>query len=163
MNFRIIASAAASLVLLGAVVMTPAIAQVGAAPPPAASAPGSHHENELWEWYQGERGHWRQDKENGKWRWHRAKDQDHDHDEDTAKQNGQWEWYQGHPGRWRNEHGGWHFFSQDLVCNNNGTNCRTGREIPANGEGMVSRRNPKWYWHCDSDGHHCDWKKRPGM
>ena len=174
MNFRIIASVA-TLFLWGSLALVPASAQVGAAPG-AASAPGSHHGNEAWDWYQGERGHWRQDKQNGQWRWLRAKEakeaNEHRDNDDAMRHNNDamrhdndrpWDWYQGHKGRWQNEHGGWHFHSQELVCNNNGTNCRRGAEIPSNGEGMVSVRNPKWFWHCDSDGHNCNWAKRPGM
>ena len=32
--------------------------------------------------------------------------------------------------------------------------------LPPNGEGMVSPRNPRFYWACDSDGHHCHWAPR---
>jgi hypothetical protein len=33
--------------------------------------------------------------------------------------------------------------------------------LPANGEGMVNRKNPNLYWHCDSNGNHCNWARRP--
>jgi hypothetical protein len=32
--------------------------------------------------------------------------------------------------------------------------------LPPNGEGMINRRNPNFYWACDSDGHHCHWARR---
>jgi hypothetical protein len=32
--------------------------------------------------------------------------------------------------------------------------------IPRNGEGMISRDNPNFYWACDGDGHHCHWARR---
>jgi Ni/Co efflux regulator RcnB len=35
-----------------------------------------------------------------------------------------------------------------------------GRNIPANGQGMVNERNPNLYWACDSQGHHCHWAPR---
>jgi len=159
MNFKVIASATTTLVLLGFVVLSSAKAQVGAAPPP----PNKHH-GEVWEWYQGEKGHWRQDKHNGEWHWFGAKEHGEHHEhEETAQENGSWEWYQGHKGHWQKEHGGWSFHTPELVCNNAGKNCRSGGVIPPNGEGMVSAKNPKWFWHCDEDGHHCDWAKRPGM
>ncbi len=175
MNFRIIVIAA-SFVVMGSVAMALANPQVGNVPGTTAvqtnvqladndSHPNDHG-NEAWDWYQGERGHWRQDKGSGKWRWFRAKEASEHRDNDDAMRHDNdrpWDWYQGHKGRWQNEHGSWHFRSQDLVCNNNGTNCRRGAEIPPNGEGMVSVRNPKWFWHCDSEGHHCKWAKRPGM
>jgi hypothetical protein len=31
---------------------------------------------------------------------------------------------------------------------------------PANGQGMVDRRNPNLYWACDAGGHHCHWAPR---
>src|SRR6185312_8032511 len=34
------------------------------------------------------------------------------------------------------------------------------RHIPPNGEGMINRRNPNFYWACDSEGHHCHWARR---
>ena len=104
--------------------------------------------DEAWDWYQGQRGHWNQDKDDKKWRWQGA-----DNDQ----------WYQGHPGHWYQEKEGWRFATPDLICNNAGRNCRRGGYLATNGEGMVSRRNPKWFWHCDSEGHHCNWAKRPGM
>jgi hypothetical protein len=111
----------------------------------AANDDANHRDkDEVWEWYQGQRGHWR--KENNQWRWFGA-----DNDE----------WYQGHPGHWYMERNGWHFATPDLICNNEGRNCRRGGYLPPNGEGMVSRRNPKWFWHCDSEGHHCNWARRP--
>lgn len=39
-------------------------------------------------------------------------------------------------------------------------NPNAGRYIPPNGEGMISNRNPNFYWACDSDGHHCHWARR---
>ena len=168
-----IIGAVVTFFLWGSLALVPASAQVGAAPG-GMSAPNSHHGDEVWDWYQGKRGHWRQDKGNGQWHWFGAdndhrdsdhRDSDHrDNDEATARGSNQpWDWYQGHRGRWQNERGGWHFRSQDLVCNNNGKNCRRGAELPSNGEGMVNVRNPKFFWHCDSDGHHCNWARRPGM
>lgn len=39
----------------------------------------------------------------------------------------------------------------------------TGRRwLPANGNGMVSARNPRAVWTCDSGGHHCHWQRRFG-
>jgi Ni/Co efflux regulator RcnB len=32
--------------------------------------------------------------------------------------------------------------------------------IAPNGEGMINRRNPNFYWACDSEGHHCHWARR---
>jgi hypothetical protein len=34
------------------------------------------------------------------------------------------------------------------------------RNLPANGEGMISARNPNLHWACDSEGHHCHWARR---
>ena len=34
------------------------------------------------------------------------------------------------------------------------------RPIPADGQGIINRRNPNLYWACDSDGHHCHWARR---
>jgi hypothetical protein len=34
------------------------------------------------------------------------------------------------------------------------------RAIPADGQGMINRRNPNLYWACDSGGHHCHWARR---
>jgi hypothetical protein len=72
------------------------------------------------------------------------------------------EWYWGQRGHWYHEKHGWQFRSGGLVCNNYGTDCRPGRNIPANGEGMVNSKNPNFYFGCDSEGHHCTWKRRPG-
>jgi hypothetical protein len=72
------------------------------------------------------------------------------------------EWYWGQRGHWHHENNGWQFRSGGVVCNNFGTDCRPGRNIPANGEGMVSPNNPALYFGCDSHGHHCTWKHRPG-
>jgi hypothetical protein len=97
------------------------------------------------QWYQGQRGHWRQN---------------HDRLEWQGAQGDQW--YQGQPGHWYKESNGWQFGSQGTVCNDQGRNCRRGGNVPANGEGMVSRNNPNVFWACDSDGHHCRWARRPG-
>jgi hypothetical protein len=32
--------------------------------------------------------------------------------------------------------------------------------IGSNGEGMINRRNPNFYWACDANGHHCHWAWR---
>lgn len=34
------------------------------------------------------------------------------------------------------------------------------RALPADGQGMINRRNPNLSWACDSDGHHCHWARR---
>jgi hypothetical protein len=34
------------------------------------------------------------------------------------------------------------------------------RAVPADGQGIINRRNPNLYWACDSDGHHCHWARR---
>ena len=108
---------------------------------------GMHPEKEkTWDWYQGQRGQWHKDRDNNQWRW-RGADND--------------QWYQGHPGHWYQEQNGWQFATPDLICNNAGRNCRRGGYLPPNGEGMVSRGNPRMFWHCDSEGHHCDWARRP--
>jgi hypothetical protein len=97
------------------------------------------------QWYQGQRGHWRQD--HNRWQWRGAQGD---------------QWYMGQPGHWYSENNGWQFGSQGTVCNDQGRNCRQGGNAPANGEGMVSRGNPNFFWACDSDGHHCRWARRPG-
>ena len=100
---------------------------------------------QLIDWYQGQEGQWHKDPR-GHWYWHpRGGD----------------EWYWGQRGHWYKEPSGWQFGSNGLVCNNNGRDCRYGRYLPANGEGMVNRRNPNLYWHCDSSGHNCNWARRP--
>ena len=98
------------------------------------------------EWYQGQRGHWRQDRDH-RWQWRGAQGD---------------EWYQGQRGHWYDESNGWQFGSQGTVCNDQGRNCHQGGNVPANGEGMVSRNNPNFFWACDSEGHHCRWARRPG-
>jgi hypothetical protein len=35
-----------------------------------------------------------------------------------------------------------------------------GQYLPPDGQGMISRRNPNFYWACDGDGHHCHWARR---
>jgi hypothetical protein len=70
-------------------------------------------------------------------------------------------WYWGQPGHWQREHNDWQFRSEGLVCNNQGRDCRPGRNLPSNGEGMVSPNDPNFYWGCDSEGHHCRWVRRP--
>jgi hypothetical protein len=32
--------------------------------------------------------------------------------------------------------------------------------IGLNGDGMINRRNPNFYWACDANGHHCHWAWR---
>ncbi len=71
------------------------------------------------------------DSYNGSW-WHR----DHDHDQDDRSY-------------------GWSHNRDRGYYNPN-----AGRNIPENGEGMISRRNPNYYWACDSHGHHCHWARR---
>jgi len=34
------------------------------------------------------------------------------------------------------------------------------RNVGPNGEGLINRRNPNFFWACDSDGHHCHWARR---
>ena len=97
------------------------------------------------DWYQGQEGQWRRGPE-GKWHWY--------------PHNGN-EWYWGQRGHWYKEHNGWQFGSDGLVCNNNGRDCRLGRYLPPNGQGMVNRKNPNLYWRCDSNGNHCNWARRP--
>jgi hypothetical protein len=106
----------------------------------------SQKKEKVWDWYQGQRGQWRKDKDDNQWRW-RGADND--------------QWYQGHPGHWYQEQNGWQFNTPDLICNNAGRNCRRGGYLPPNGEGMVSRTNPRMFWHCDSEGHNCNWARRP--
>ncbi len=99
-----------------------------------------------WDWYQGQRGHWDRDKDNDQYRW-RGDEGD--------------QWYQGQRGHWYQEQEGWRFGTAGIICNNQGRNCRQGGYLPANGEGMVSRTNPRMFWHCDSEGHNCNWARRP--
>ncbi len=59
------------------------------------------------QWYQGQRGHWYQDRKQ-KWQWRGAKGD---------------EWYQGQQGHWYDLGSGWlgngwQFQSTDLICNN---------------------------------------------
>lgn len=96
------------------------------------------------QWYQGQRGHWY--RENNNWQWRGAQGD---------------QWYQGQRGHWYQEPNGMRFGSAGLVCNNQGFNCRVGGYLPANGEGMVSRDHPGLFWHCDSEGHNCNWARRP--
>jgi hypothetical protein len=97
------------------------------------------------DWYQGQEGKWHEDRR-GQWYWHpRGGD----------------EWYWGQRGHWYRQPSGWKFGTNGLVCDNNETDCRYGRYLPANGEGMVNRKNPNLYWHCDSHGNHCNWARRP--
>jgi hypothetical protein len=98
------------------------------------------------QWYQGQRGHWY--KEHNRWQWRGAEGN---------------QWHQGQQGHWYNngQRNGWQFQSNNLVCDNNGLNCGYGRYLPANGQGMVNPNNPRLYWGCDSEGHHCRWKPRP--
>jgi hypothetical protein len=96
------------------------------------------------DWYQGQEGQWHHGP-NG-WQWHGNRGD---------------EWYWGQRGHWYKEHNGWQFGSDGLVCNNNGRDCRRGRYLPPNGQGMVNRKNPNLYWHCDSNGSHCNWARRP--
>jgi hypothetical protein len=100
------------------------------------------HDNE---WYQGQQGRWSQGP-NHKWQWQSRDGND---------------WYWGQRGHWYKEQNGWQFGSAGLVCDNNGRNCRYGRYLPPNGQGMVNRKNPNLYWHCDSEGNHCNWARRP--
>ena len=106
---------------------------------------GHERKNPGDEWYQGQRGHWYQDR-NKKWQWRGVQGD---------------QWYQGQQGHWYQENNGWQFQSQGLVCNDQGLNCRLGGYIPPNGEGMVNRQNPNLYWACDSEGHNCHWARRP--
>ena len=101
------------------------------------------------DWYQGQEGQWHRGP-HGKWEW-------------RGKRGSGDEWYWGQRGHWYKEPEptGWQFGSAGLVCNNNGRDCRYGRYLPPNGEGMVNRKNPNLYWHCDSDGNHCNWARRP--
>jgi hypothetical protein len=34
------------------------------------------------------------------------------------------------------------------------------RTVGPNGEGLINRRNPNFFWACDSEGHHCHWARR---
>jgi hypothetical protein len=97
------------------------------------------------DWYQGQEGKWHKDRR-GEWYWH---------------PNGGDEWYWGQRGHWYRQPTGWKFGTNGLVCDNNGTDCRYGRYLPPNGEGMVNRKNPNLYWQCDSHGNHCNWARRP--
>lgn len=96
------------------------------------------------DWYQGQRGHW--DRDHNRWQWHGAQGD---------------EWWMGQRGHWYQEQNGWAFGSDGLVCNDQGRNCRQGGYVPPNGEGMVNRSNPKFFWACDSEGHKCHWAHRP--
>jgi hypothetical protein len=98
------------------------------------------------DWYQGQEGQWHRGP-SGEWNWHGNRGN---------------EWYWGQRGHWYKERNGWQFGSDGLVCNNNGRDCRRGRYLPPNGEGMVNKKHPNLYWHCDSNGNHCDWARRPG-
>ena len=97
------------------------------------------------DWYQGQEGKWYRGP-GGKWQWRGGRGN---------------EWYYGERGHWYKENNGWQFGSDGLVCNNQGRDCRKGRYLPANGQGMVNRKNPNLYWKCDSDGNHCNWARRP--
>lgn len=97
------------------------------------------------DWYQGQEGKWHRGPDK-KWEWRGSRGN---------------EWYWGQRGHWYKENNGWQFGSDGLVCNANGRDCRYGRYLPANGEGMVSRSNPNLYWQCDSGGHNCHWARRP--
>ena len=94
---------------------------------------------------------------------HDWKDQDEWHHKHSRydRENPGDQWYQGQRGHWYNESKRWQFRSSGLVCNAQGRNCRRGGYIPSNGEGMVNAQNSNLYWGCDSDGHHCNWKRRP--
>jgi hypothetical protein len=97
------------------------------------------------DWYQGQEGKWHRGPQ-GKWDW---------------RGNPGNEWYWGQRGHWYKENNGWQFGSDGMVCNANGRDCRRGRYLPANGEGMVNKKNSNLYWKCNSDGHNCDWARRP--
>jgi len=97
------------------------------------------------DWYQGQEGQWHRGP-NGNWEWHGKGGND---------------WYWGQKGHWYKEKNGWQFASQAVVCNAQGHDCRRGRYLPPNGEGMVNGKNPGLYWACDSEGHHCHWAPRP--
>ena len=44
---------------------------------------------------------------------------------------------------------------------NNGFYNRPGHQVlPANGEGMINKRNPNLIWACDGSGSHCHWARR---
>jgi hypothetical protein len=97
------------------------------------------------DWYQGQEGQWHRGP-NGEWNWHGNRGN---------------EWYWGQRGHWYKEKNGWQFGSDGLVCNKYGRDCRRGRYLPPNGEGMVNKKNPNLYWKCDSNGNHCNWARRP--
>lgn len=52
-------------------------------------------------------------------------------------------------------------YAGDRYAYNNGYNGQLGRQaLPANGEGLINKRNPNLYWACNSDGNHCHWQPR---
>jgi hypothetical protein len=97
------------------------------------------------DWYQGQEGQWHRGR-NNQWDWRGNRGN---------------EWYWGQRGHWYKEKNGYQFGSDGLVCNANGRDCRRGRYLPANGQGMVNGKNPNLYWACDSNGHNCHWARRP--
>jgi hypothetical protein len=105
-----------------------------------------HHHNQISladEWYQGQRGHWY--RENNRYVWRGAQGD---------------EWYHGQRGHWYKQRNGWQFASERVVCDNSCRNCRPGRYLPPNGEGMLNPENSNVCWSCDSEGHHCHWARR---
>ncbi len=60
-----------------------------------------------------------------------------------------------HEWRWEREHDHYRAYPY-----NQGYAYGARQILPANGEGMIDRRNPNLYWACDGDGHNCHWARR---
>ena len=78
--------------------------------------------------------------DDGYWRRH------HDDDDDRA-----------YPRQWNDDDDYW---TNRSWANRNHYWTYRNRALPPNGEGMINRRNPNFFWACDGDGHHCHWARR---
>lgn len=69
------------------------------------------------------------------------------------------DWHHHEHHEWREHHHD-HDRDHDHDWDDNYHSGYHGRYLPPDGQGMVSRRNPNFYWACDADGHHCHWARR---
>ena len=118
-----------------------------------------HHDN----WHHDHDDNWHHDN----WRhdhddkWHHDHDYDHDYDRGDGYDpgyGGNYAWHRDHP-----YFGGPYAYGNHYNNGyyNNGNYNRMGRRVlPANGEGMINKRNPNLIWACNGQGTHCHWARR---
>jgi len=102
---------------------------------------------------------WHHDRAVQHWRW--------EHRDQNRSEHNRFEWnrnhpYANHPYVNRPYAYGNHYYNNGYGYRGNGyyNNSLGHQNLPANGEGMINKRNPNLFWACDSDGNHCHWQPR---